>query len=465
MKKIFGTILLHLFCAVPFSVFSKSVVKGNVSNCNGCQIVFILDVETVGPFLGLIDVSPLPDGRFIYPFDIKKPTVVFMQGERSTLPIYLEPGAELSIRFSYNDPSNTITYTSGTAAENRHLKKLYSFFGWQGQKDPVYRYMNGAGLAIKNDKYFKIMHDKDATTYANYLKVLNSATSALAGLSPSYTDYIGQYIKYKKLALEIINPLNENYSSEKVTNLQTEIERRGWSPIANEIPTYLPFLKAIVLREKTKRNADISSVAGYKQLVNSISYLPPPAKEHLLYHKFYSALKPGNVNLLEPEIRAFTATMTNLEERARLESRIAEARKFMHGTKAPEFSLFDIAGRRVSNDVLRGKYVYISFWANWCKPCIEGMQKSIPVKQKLGRSDIEFVYISLEGNYDDWKKSNWTKIIKGQHTWAGQGSKVSKDYEVFALPSYFMLDKQGNFIAEFPSADSEEFVQFANSLP
>src|SRR5918992_1301398 len=53
-------------------------------------------------------------------------------------------------------------------------------------------------------------------------------------------------------------------------------------------------------------------------------------------------------------------------------------------TVAPEFVLKDPAGKQVSLRELRGKIVFLNFWATWCLPCIEEM----PALEKLHR-DLE----------------------------------------------------------------------------
>ncbi|OGS11580.1 MAG: hypothetical protein A2386_03920 [Elusimicrobia bacterium RIFOXYB1_FULL_48_9] len=71
---------------------------------------------------------------------------------------------------------------------------------------------------------------------------------------------------------------------------------------------------------------------------------------------------------------------------------------FAENIKAPDFTLLDVNGKKVTLSEARGKVVFIDFWASWCPPC----RASIPAVEKLydkyKGKDVEFYGINLEGN-------------------------------------------------------------------
>jgi thiol-disulfide isomerase/thioredoxin len=54
------------------------------------------------------------------------------------------------------------------------------------------------------------------------------------------------------------------------------------------------------------------------------------------------------------------------------------------GNPAPDFTLEDLDGNEVSLTSLRGKAVYLNFWATWCPPCVKEMPSVQEVYDKYG---------------------------------------------------------------------------------
>ncbi|GAB2763642.1 TlpA family protein disulfide reductase [Salinimicrobium soli] len=103
-----------------------------------------------------------------------------------------------------------------------------------------------------------------------------------------------------------------------------------------------------------------------------------------------------------------------------------------------------------------GKLLIIDFWATWCSPCL----KEAPVFKRLATkyksSDVEFISISIDQNFNEWKnfisEKNWT----GKNYWFGMReedaffslvySKIlinNKEEVLIGLPKYIFVSPQG----------------------
>lgn len=118
---------------------------------------------------------------------------------------------------------------------------------------------------------------------------------------------------------------------------------------------------------------------------------------------------------------------------------------FEIGKVAPSFTLNDINGKTVSLENFRGKYVFVDFWAGWCRPCREENPLLKTVYQKFGGKDFEIVSISLDRTEDDWRKAvkedglNWTLLFDPQ----GESAQL---YGVQSIPNTWLLNRDGEIM-------------------
>ena len=112
------------------------------------------------------------------------------------------------------------------------------------------------------------------------------------------------------------------------------------------------------------------------------------------------------------------------------------------GKLAPDFRLTDRQGKTWNLDDLKGKVVFINFWATWCAPCREEM----PSMQRLGKSmpPDQFVMLTILNkdepkNADSYaEKTNLTLPIL-----VDSDNKASQAYGLTGVPETFIIDKQG----------------------
>ncbi len=116
--------------------------------------------------------------------------------------------------------------------------------------------------------------------------------------------------------------------------------------------------------------------------------------------------------------------------------------------KAPNFVLEDINGKNVELKSLIGKGpILISFWATWCKPCIEKMVEL----QKIYHEYSSKGFIMLAISTDNEKSVGKVKPLVKSKNWNFQvlldkDGEVQKKYYVQAVPYSVLLDKKGNII-------------------
>ncbi|WP_062699480.1 TlpA family protein disulfide reductase [Chryseobacterium indologenes] len=61
-------------------------------------------------------------------------------------------------------------------------------------------------------------------------------------------------------------------------------------------------------------------------------------------------------------------------------------------------------GKKISLSDLKGKIVFINFWATWCRPCIEEMSSIQNLKNKFKNDEIVFIMLNIESNLTKAKK-------------------------------------------------------------
>ncbi len=58
-----------------------------------------------------------------------------------------------------------------------------------------------------------------------------------------------------------------------------------------------------------------------------------------------------------------------MDRAKKFEQHVLDAVSLKPGQTAPDFTVQDPEGKSWKLSDYRGHYVYIDFWASWCKPC------------------------------------------------------------------------------------------------
>jgi thiol-disulfide isomerase/thioredoxin len=112
-----------------------------------------------------------------------------------------------------------------------------------------------------------------------------------------------------------------------------------------------------------------------------------------------------------------------------------------------------------------GKIIVIDVWASWCPDCIKGMPKVKELQEKY--TDVTYLFISMDKNYDAWKKGIEKYAVQGEHYLTSDGMKgvFGKSIKLDWIPRYMVVDKTGK-IALFKviEADDDKLIETLEKL-
>ncbi|MCX6247595.1 MAG: redoxin domain-containing protein [Bacteroidetes bacterium] len=136
--------------------------------------------------------------------------------------------------------------------------------------------------------------------------------------------------------------------------------------------------------------------------------------------------------------------------KTKLQKKLENFKKISVGKTAPDISVPDMKGKLIRLSEIKSEYTLLVFWSSECGHCIQMMPqlKALYDKQKPKRWEV--MTVSL-----DTSRTEWTTFIKEQNlTWLngsemkGFNSVSSDEYNIFATPTMFLLDREKKILAK-----------------
>ena len=126
------------------------------------------------------------------------------------------------------------------------------------------------------------------------------------------------------------------------------------------------------------------------------------------------------------------------------------------GSTAPSYSLPTNAGKADSAS-LRGKLVYVDFWASWCVPCKLSFPWMNEMQAKYGERGLHVLAINVDSKRADADKFLVAVPAKFQVAFDPAGV-TPKQFAVKAMPTSYLIDSEGRVVyvhAGFRASDQK----------
>ncbi len=116
--------------------------------------------------------------------------------------------------------------------------------------------------------------------------------------------------------------------------------------------------------------------------------------------------------------------------------------KAIPGEPSPDFTLTDLRGGDWQLSSLKGKVVFINFWATWCPPCI----RELPSMEALNKRMVNEPFQMLTILYNDRPELGQSLVNKSGYTFPvliDPDSTVAREYGLTGVPETFIIDTEG----------------------
>jgi len=116
------------------------------------------------------------------------------------------------------------------------------------------------------------------------------------------------------------------------------------------------------------------------------------------------------------------------------------------GKPAPDFSLTDMQGQRVTLAQFHGKVVILNFWATWCPPCREEMPSMERLSQQFKDQGLVILAVNIEQNGYPAVSSFLKRTPYSFPILLDINAAVQNLYQIYRFPESFLIDRNGNVV-------------------
>ena len=121
---------------------------------------------------------------------------------------------------------------------------------------------------------------------------------------------------------------------------------------------------------------------------------------------------------------------------------LRKIRKMEIGQPAPDFVLQDVSGKTWQLSSLKGRVVFVNFWATWCKPCRDEMPSMEALNKAMAGQPFQMLAIVFNDDFD-MANSFARRLGVTFPVLANPTPALTEAYMITGVPETFLIDAEG----------------------
>jgi thiol-disulfide isomerase/thioredoxin len=456
-------LVLTLFLCINLQA-REITILAKVKNPTSREMNFAFTVDALNEENKLTIANLNAQNEVYFILDFQGSNIVTANYNGYYFDIFIENENRIEFSFDANDVVNSLNFSGESQVNNNAFAKYRKQFEPNGKTEKYSKGYLSCDLLARDiaDAKSKEMRVYEETITVSFREKMNYAQS-LSDISSGFKTYLNRKISYgtgvSRLTYFIVNEEKMTpYDIEKA-EIRYEFKTKNVQEnVALTQSDYTNFwITYIYFNYLRKEYKDPNPGFGFYEIGNK--ELKDETRDWTLAKLLINAKKENYIAIADQKFASFKESVSNkkyVDKVAKYYDGIIESTT--EGA-APEFLLKDSDGKVRSLSEFQGKVVYISYWATWCKPCLMGFRKTIAVREQMEDLGIVLLNICLDENEETWYSTMGRVPMPGTNLYAGNDEELKLNYDLSKLPSYYIIDKNGNF-AYLPEGSRDILAEF-----
>ncbi|MGB3076694.1 MAG: TlpA disulfide reductase family protein [Chitinophagales bacterium] len=457
--------LLFLLFPAMLQAQSNASVHCTFKNHSG-------DTVTIIPSQYYIDeyeknyTAVITNNQCEFTFPVQKPCTAKLRVGKQSVTLFMEPGDALQVNIEGDSLLKAISFSGKGAAHNQFLVSFLKNFEADFNTEKVSKEIISSDI----DAYEMKLFEERKKQLAFYNSGIQKET-----FSDAFKKYLSNSIRYNYYARILSFPIVQANQSQQVMTVKAlpavMLEGIDAKPVNDEAliaESYRDFLYYYTVYFTSEANGfnkfKDTNLSVEKKVQTAMQHFSGESLDwciaYLLNNDIakvsqYTAKHIFNVLSLQDESGDYPKLLKNkVDERLAVKDVVVADAKNTDAAGSSDINypkLMDINGKYFTLNDLKGKVVYIDFWASWCGPCMGEMPYSKKLHAMFDEKQlkgIEFLYISIDASEDAWRNAAKQLGLEGKlaispGNWS---APIAKYFGILSIPRYMLMNRKGEIV-------------------
>ena len=448
MRFYIGVVLFFL----AFSAQAKFVqFAGKVSNADSKKFFLYKTINALTQEEAKFNGTIKEDGAFNMAIEIEYSQIIRFEYDSIGFNIFVRPfDSKVELSFNAEDIQASLIFMGECQADNNFLKAYHKSYG---SKDKIVPFTKGF---LTTDFEENTVSRAKAYGIEDFFDVIKREKgykedylNRTSGITPELRSYLRKEMEWEhetaKFSYFIYN--SDRIKSTSLSDYWVNYRLLQGVDINDKYslkyPVFQNLLSAFIHYLNLENPVEVNSGKDLHYYRFIERNLNGKCQSFMQAKLMLNAFRMGQPQLAQQKFKEYKRYNTIQEYTKTLQDWFGKNLQYVAKETIPDFKFLNLNGVEQYLSEFRGKVVYVSLWASWCQPCLEGFRMTHETRRTLASQGVVMLNVNLDKTEQKWRQTQARLDLPGNNVYGLDLSELQKKMGFDTLPYYLLIDKSG----------------------